>query len=405
MIGGLPVRLKEGGGWTQWKLTHEQARTIGESELVDVAPGPADVWKLRARSAKGVVGAVRLGRGPGTVQLSIIPKIPVDRLLYLLGYASGEVKWFDEPVSAAVRPDLLPAVAGTFARSAGRALRPGVLLGYRDVEDTLPLLRGRLRAAAQLRRRPGLALPLEVSYDDHTVDIAENQILLGAIRSLLRTPGVTPASRAALRGLEAGLDGVTAPVPGAPLPRWTATRLNRRYQQALGLAALVLSGGSYELEDGRNVSVDGLLVTMWRVYESFLGQALGEALRQRIGGRAETQDLAHYLDLGRQHRLKPDLVHYLSSPVVVADAKYKPERDRGDLYQMLAYCLRLGLSEGHLVYVSGSEDIVHIPVGRETVSVHRHVLDLTLPYEDLRLRIAELADRLLRVRPAGCATG
>lgn len=399
MSGTAPVRLTENGDWTHWHLTHEQALTLSQSELVELGPGTAGTWRVRTRAAKGVVGAVRLGRGPGAVELSIVPKIPVDRLLFLLGYATDEVKWSDEPVEAAARPDLLPAVAGAFARSAGRALRPGTLLGYRDVEETLPLLRGRLRAAAQLRRRPGLALPLEVTYDDHTPDIPENRILLGAVHRLLRTPGVAPVTRAALHGLVSRLDGVTAPVPGAPLPRWTPTRLNQRYQQALGLAGLVLSGSSYELESGRRVSVDGMLVTMWRVYESFLGQALGEALRQRVGGRPQTPDLSHFLDTARRHPLKPDLVHHLSGPVVIADAKYKPERERGDLYQMLAYCLRFGLSDGHLVYVSGAEDTVHVPVASATVRLHRHVLDITLPHRELGDRIAALADTMLACPP------
>lgn len=398
MSGALPVRLKESGGWTQWPLTHEQARTIGDSELVDMRPGAGGVWALRAR--KGVVGAARFGRGAAAVELSIAPKISVDRLLYLLGYAAEEIKWADEPVDAAARPDLLPAMALAFTRSAGRALRPGALLGYREVEDTLPLLRGRLRPAAQLRRRPGLALPLEVAYDDHTVDIPENRLLLGAVHRLLRTPGVAPAVRTALHGLAVRLDGVTAPVPGAPLSPWAPTRLNRRYHQALGLASLVLAGASYELDDGRSVSVDGMLVTMWRVYEVFLGRALGDALRHRIGGRPQTQDLSYFLDVDRQHQLRPDLVHYLSEPVAVVDAKYKPERERGDLYQMLAYCTRLGLSEGHLVYVSGSEDVVCVPSASGTVRLHRHVLDLTLPPAELGAAVGTLADAVVRARAA-----
>ncbi|MCM2429200.1 McrC family protein [Streptomyces sp. RKAG337] len=392
------VRLKESGGWTPWTLTREQAGTLSESELVEIGTGPGDTWKLRARGAKGVVGAVRLGRGPAAVQLSIAPKIPIDRILYLLGYAADHIRWSEEPVDGAARPDLLPAVGYAFARSAGRALRPGALLGYRETEDTLPVLRGRLRSSAQLRRRPGLALPLEVVYDDHTTDIPENQLLLGAVRRLLRTPGLDPGCRTALHGLAGRLDGVVAPVPGAPLPRWAPTRLNRRYQQALGLAALILNGDSYELDNGRLVRVDGMLMTMWRVYETFLGQALGEALRQRAGGRAETRDTSYSLDVDRRHPLKPDLVHYLSGPAVVADAKYKPERERGDLYQMLAYCIRFGLKDGHLVYVSGVEDIVHVPVGEGIVRLHRHVLDLTLPHQDLQARIGVLADTILSAR-------
>lgn len=397
------VSLQENGGWKTWPLTRDQAETLSASELVEVGAGPGGTWKVRTRSAQAKVGAVRLGRGPGAVHLTITPKIPVDRLLYLLGYAADQLDWSDQPVDAAVRPDLLPAVAHAFTRAAGRAVRPGVLLGYRSVEDSLPVLRGRLRAAAQLRGRPGLALPLEVEYDDHTVDIPENRLLLGAVRRLQRTPGVTPTARTALHGLAVRLDGVTAPVPGAPLARWTSTRLNQRYQQALGLAALILGGSSYELDDGRSISVDGLLLTMWRVYETYLGKALGEALRQRIGGRSETQDLAYFLDSERQHQLRPDLVHYLSGPAVVADAKYKPERERGDLYQMLAYCMRLGLSDGHLVYISGSEDTVHVPVSGSVVRLHRHVLDLTLPHQELHARVAALADAILQTGPSAQA--
>ncbi|MFF0088345.1 hypothetical protein ACFYSF_00135 [Streptomyces canus] len=67
--------------------------------------------------------------------------------------------------------------------------------------------------------------------------------------------------------------------------------------------------------------------------------------------------------------LKPDLVRYLPSPhegvqrqAVVVDAEFKTKPQRDDLYQMTAYCVRLGLGEGHLVYASGSEGVVEVPV-------------------------------------------
>ncbi|MEW2395107.1 hypothetical protein [Streptomyces sp. NPDC046862] len=72
-----------------------------------------------------------------------------------------------------------------------------------------------------------------------------------------------------------------------------------------------LRGGSYELDDGRRVLVDGLLLEMWRVFETFLATALGEELQRRAGGRAEPCDRDHHLDLGKKELLKPDLIHYL----------------------------------------------------------------------------------------------
>ncbi len=55
-----------------------------------------------------------------------------------------------------------------------------MLRGYREVEEALPVVRGRIREAGQIRRRYGFPLPVEVRYDDYTVDIAENRPLLAA---------------------------------------------------------------------------------------------------------------------------------------------------------------------------------------------------------------------------------
>jgi 5-methylcytosine-specific restriction enzyme subunit McrC len=41
-------------------------------------------------------------------------------------------------------------------------------------------LRGRIDMGRQLSRRCGLLLPVEVTYDDYTIDVLENQLLLGA---------------------------------------------------------------------------------------------------------------------------------------------------------------------------------------------------------------------------------
>ncbi|MFI0966657.1 McrC family protein [Streptomyces sp. NPDC021080] len=397
-----PVRLREGDDWSEWQLTPEQIVALDDSEHVQVRPSRRSGWcRLKARDR---VGAARVGRGSAQVRLSVKPKVTVDRLLYLLGYA--EEKWLYDggPVEAATRTDLLPAVARAYTRAAQRALRQGVLLGYRETEATQPVLRGRLRTAAQMSRRPGLVLPLEVAYDEHTADIPENQLLLGAARRLLRVPGVDGPQRTALHALAARLDGVVPPVPGAPLPRWRRDRLNVRYHRPLALAELILGGASYELEDGRSVTVDGVMFRMWQVYEAFLARALGEALTRRAGGMYKAQDRDHFLATPRKYVLEPDLVHYLPlasggrRAAAVVDAKYKRGFQRDDLYQMLAYCVRLGLTDGHLVYAAGRANVVRVPVVDSEVRLHRHVLDLSRPRRELEQSIEDLAQAVLEPR-------
>ncbi|MFF3912873.1 McrC family protein [Streptomyces sp. NPDC001852] len=394
-----PVELKEGDGWTTYDLTPPQLATLAaHPRLLALHPESATRWRLKAKDR---VGSVRLGSGEGTVQLTITPKVPVDRLLHLVAYAPDRVEFDPRPVTAEPRPDLLPALAHAFVSAAGHALGQGVLHDYRETYDTLPVVRGRIRHADQLRRRPGVPVPLEVVYDDHTPDIPENRLLLAATRRLLRVPGLDPVLRAALQRLTARLDGVRVLPAGARPPEWTPGRRNARYAHALVLAELVLRGGSYELGDGRHLAVDGMLVVMWRLFEAYLARAVGEALRHRVGGRPEPQDRSHFLDTAGQHPLKPDLVHYLPSPhdavqrpAAVVDAKFKTRPQRDDLYQMTAYCVRLGLSEGHLVYASGSPGSVDVLVGSERLRIWRHIVDLSRPWRDLAADVEALAQAI-----------
>ncbi|MFJ5303885.1 McrC family protein [Streptomyces sp. NPDC088350] len=405
------VDVREGAGWHAWPLTDAQVDTLSTTEarkLVHIRPardrrGGAR-WEVQARRT---VGAVRLGQGDGIVVLRIAPKITVGRLLYLLAHAQDRrLRWQPDPVDASVRRDLFPAIATLFTRAAERALHAGPLSGYSGREDTAMMLRGRLRAAAQLRRRPGLALPLEIAYDEHTPDIPENQLLLGAARRLARRADVPPVLRAKLRRLDTRLEGVTAPPPGAPVAAWTPNRLNAHYVPALRLAEIVLRGASFEYEDGRPVSVDGLLFNMEKVFEDFLANTLGVALERYIGGRSQPHPRTHHLDDANEHILLPDLVHRLPGadgglhPAIVVDAKYQEGVKRENLYQMLAYCTCFGLAEGHLVSAAGDTDgpPVRVPVPGGAVTLHRHVLDLRLPYTELAAGVDELARTIAAAR-------
>ncbi|MBO2457272.1 McrC family protein [Actinomadura violacea] len=394
------VRLRENGPWTEHELTGEQATALAASELVRIAPGPRlGLWRLRDN---GLVGAARVGPAAHTVELRVQPKTPIDRLFFLLTYARKPRGWREEAVDAGEHPELLPALAHAFARAAERTLRQGVLLGYREIEEALPVVRGRIRVIDQIQRRHGFPVPVEVRYDDYTVDIPENQVLLAATHRLLRLPDVPAGTRKLLRHLLLRLDGVTRLVAGRALPEWTPTRLNSRYGTALGLAELVLRGASYELDDGTGVRVDGLMLEMWRVFEDFLCVALAEALRP-YGGRTRLQDRRHHLDHARRVKLRPDLVHDTADgrPAAVVDAKYKVELEPGkhesDLYQMLAYCTVMGLERGHLVYAAGmGEPHAHSIVGVNGLHIVETSLDLTLPPSDLLAQVADLAENICR---------
>ncbi|GAA1855918.1 McrC family protein [Actinomadura bangladeshensis] len=389
------LHLGESDPWTEHELTAEQAAILAATDLVRIAPGPrAGLWRLRDN---GLVGGARIGPPHGRVEMRVRPKTPIDRLLHLLGYARKARGWRREEVDAGERTELLPALAHAFARAAERALGQGVLLGYRETEEALPVVRGRIRVKEQIQRRHGFPVPVEVRYDDYTVDIPENRLLLAATHRLLRLPGVPSGTRRLLRHLPLRLDGVERLVPGRPLPAWTPSRLNTRYHTALGIADLVLRGASYELGDGTSVRVDGLMLEMWRVFEDFVCVALGEALRP-YGGTVRLQDERHHLDTAHRVRLRPDLLLSTADgrPLAVVDAKYKTgDTPQQDLYQMLAYCTAMRLRRAYLVYASKTETHTHVITGTEDVQIVETTLDLSAPPEDLREQVAALARQIV----------
>jgi len=52
----------------------------------------------------------------------------------------------------------------------------------------LPLVRGRIRVADQIARRPGMPLPIEVRYDAYSTDVAEHRHLRSALPRMLAGP-------------------------------------------------------------------------------------------------------------------------------------------------------------------------------------------------------------------------
>jgi 5-methylcytosine-specific restriction enzyme subunit McrC len=383
--------LAEGATPIGFDLSDAEARALDAAELAVVSRHPGGrQWEVAAGTKIGVATV-------GELQVTVRPKVPIDRLVFMMGYTGDPAFWREQSVLLHAEEDLPSALADAFRRQAVKALGQGVLHGYREHDDFLTVLRGRLRSSDQMKRRFGLGIPLEVTYDEFTVDIAENQLLLAACTRLMRLPGVTQGVRSTLQRLRLQLVDVSPLVPGAPLPTWRASRLNIRYQPALRLAELILAGDSFEQRVG-NLTVSGFVFDMWKIYEDFVCVALAEAFRS-YGGHSSLQHRMH-LDAARAVRMKPDFMWSIGgAPTVVVDAKYKAEKPAGfpqaDLYQLLAYCTVLGLSEGHLVYARGSEEpAVHEIVGAG-VTISCHSLDLAKPPAHILTDVTDLVRVML----------
>jgi 5-methylcytosine-specific restriction enzyme subunit McrC len=351
---------------------------------------PPDRWRLVADSRVGIA----LGEN---WEVRVIPRLAIPKLIFLLGYASDPNGWRELTAPMAREDELFEAVASGFATHARRAIEAGVLRGYLSIDESAPVIRGRVRFADQLARQSGLPLPVEIRYDDYTTDIAENRLLAAASTLLLRLPRLPELVRAQLRRVRATLGEVGSPTNLDAPP---TTRLNRRYASALILAALILQRLSIGTERG-HVTSTSFVFDMNKVFEDFLGLALTEALRP-YGGRTQLQLTGHHLDAERRLPIRPDITWWHGTRIAaVIDAKYKPINDNrfpnSDAYQILAYCQAFGLNRGTLVYAkSETREQTHtLPAGVTlrvaAVDVEREPAELLSQVKDLAATIAHPA--------------
>ena len=383
------IELDELGPPVEVRLTPEEGQLLAKSGAVSAVPSPfrSGIWLIGPDKK---VGAARIGN----IEVHIKPKVPIARLLFLVGYALHQAAWQAETVPVADAADLIPVIANALWRQTERAIHQGLLPGYVTVEESSLVLRGRLRESEQLHRHHGLPPPLEIRHDEFTIDIPENQILRTACERMLTVPRVDAESQRMLRRLMRDFSDVTSLARGDEIPVWQPTRLNVRYHVALRLAELVLRATSADHESG-GVLLNGFLLDMPKLFEDFVTVALREALTGSFGGRVESQD-PHFLDDAGKVRLYPDIVWKKRGvPVAVFDAKYKAEKYKGypnsDLYQLLAYCTVLGLRQGHLVYAKGNEVPVQHVIRHAGTKIICHAIDLAQPPAQLIDQMRALA--------------
>jgi len=344
------TRLFEVPAWgdRQYELTAQETAGLRGTGLVHVEVGLAPgVYVLRGLTSVGVAA------GPGW-ELRVSSHLDIHEVMFLLTYARDPRGWGTSYAHFAEAPTLLAAAAWGFAATAEQALRAGPLRGYRRLEETTSVLRGRLRIGEQLARG-GLPVPVLVARDEYDLDVIENRVLLAAARLLSRLPLVASSVRARLRRVVGLLDGVTPVSDVRALRSPPITRLNRHYEPALVLADLVLRATSISGRAGAARSVT-FAFELHRVFEDFLDVALAAAVRRR-GALLIRQPKGRSLDDEGTLGLEPDFVVVRGGAYVsVLDAKFKRlgQDLGGDAYQLLAYLLEFGPRNGLLVSATGT---------------------------------------------------
>ena len=398
------IDLREYAKSASLKLSVDERDALTEtlpSLTIEPAQGTEGWYNLTPGST---VGAIEIGE----LSVLIRPKIPIPQLLSLACYAMGAYKSQDERAFEFEEERSLPdTLALALTAAARRAFARGLLHGYRTEEEALRTVRGRIRFNEQIRRRFGIAVPVEVRYDEFTDDILANQLAKAAVHKLGGMRLQSGRARRGIGSLAGTLDNVSlAEFPAKKVPTVEFDRLNEHYRGVVALSRLILRHSAFESGRGR-VRAAGFLMDMNVVFQEFATQALREALGASAISFCSDKQLTGnrriHLAKHDRVRLEPDLSWWHGSECVfVGDAKYKRIRDESvpnaDVYQMLAYVTALDLPGGLLVYAQGEATPRDYVVRHSGKRLEVAALDLSGNLGEVLDRVGSIADKIARLR-------
>jgi 5-methylcytosine-specific restriction enzyme subunit McrC len=252
---------------------------------------------------------------------------------------------------------LFDLLAHLLADGCDRIIRGGLLAGYVEREDLLPVVRGRLLHGQQVLRRFGQLDRLVCRFDEHEQNTAENQ-LLG--RALAACAGrVRDESLRRRVGEQSGLfHEVCQPMEldlATARSRITYDRLNEHYRHAHSLAWLILQGlGTRDLLASGGAKCFAFLIDMNALFERFVYKVVEQTLEgTRCQVRYQHHDRSLIFDAANNRPyalVVPDLLiegpQGRSTRGLTLDAKYKLYDEQGihtsDVYQSFLYAYGWG---------------------------------------------------------------
>ena len=168
------------------------ASHFGDHELIEALTAGGDAsarLDMRERAervsnrSRSWVGTARIGG----VDIHVTPKV-IDledgfvRLLETVGgYSSLPPSAGQRRIAAARHGGLLDLIVVLLTEEAARLLNEGLNLGYRELEDSLPALRGRMLLDRQALRRFGRVDRLECRFEELDHTMPENLLLTEAL--------------------------------------------------------------------------------------------------------------------------------------------------------------------------------------------------------------------------------
>jgi len=333
----------------------------------DVLPAGCLQWGHRRVKFTQFCGVVQVDG----LQVEVLPKLTPyqtepqqrDTLLTMVACA-GDLEGIDTLGAglATSRTTLLDLFIRHFANLLERQLQQGMLRDYRDIDDTLDQVRGRIDLVRQQRENLFKPQRLACRYSELVSDIPVNRLLHSALRLVIGLC-TSPLLAQQLHALRMRFDGVGTLAHHERGP--TVEQLNRmqsRFAPLVALAHLFLAAQFLDARSGRQQAFS-LLFNMNRLFERYTASRLQPLARQhglKLMEQGPRRHLGHEESGRGRLRMKPDisLLDETRWPVVILDTKWKriegPDAmaalSAADLYQLAAYASAYGCGSVVLLY-------------------------------------------------------
>lgn len=316
--------------------------------------------------AKQYVGVVRVNKD---FVIQILPKMAADEnretanqqsiqnLLFMLSYCNKlQAPHASASTLKTFRGDFFEILIYLFTSSLQSEIRNSLHHEYIAMEQNLPYLRGKLLFSEHVRQNSITQNKFFLRSDEFTIDNPLNRIFKAVCSQLVHSSRNVNNKRR-LSELSLMFDEVSpAHIELSDAEVIQLNRLTTRFEPALELAKLFLSGRSLQLQHNTFQTMT-FLIDMNVLFEEFIATALRQALPEDL--ILHTQGPKRYLVTSQSElnvkkeanvfQMKPDIsIAYRDRPqdiIQIIDTKYKilddSEKKMGvsqaDMYQMYAY--------------------------------------------------------------------
>jgi len=291
------------------------------------------------------VGVVKLNN----FQIIISPKITNFNLAKMIAFAYDleSIEILNELNELATdKANISDIISLIFLKETENIFYQGLRKRYQEKEEDIASCRGKINFN-KLAKNSSSSVTLPCRYQELTVDIEENQIILAALRLLLANTN----NRKLKKKLNILFSKIKIEVSLRPLSYQLLTkglnnsdRLNNNYKNLFRLVELLLRKEDFNLLGEQDNDFPGFLLDMNLLFERFLKKYFKSKLSPGVKVEAQKSLKNKFRSDKLSYNLIPDYQFFEEGKLVrIADAKYKNYEQKkvsvSDLYQLTAYAL------------------------------------------------------------------